>query len=228
MEGTVGEKVARIFLLFFVIVFLILDCVAVSVIVKTVPIGETEYETFEEFCEAGATGYKYMPSKAIEQKYYLNYMGLSTRSIYSFRVEDKKDYKKCMEDLKAFSCTETAAAHPAWDWYEPYNPTAEELEQMNYVQANYKNMSFQEVLDYSRMGKGFANGYGASVIDFMDLEYSLGNFPRYMDFEAVVPDEIETYTVLYYRPFNTGTSCEGVLVNEATRRFVIFYCANAR
>ena len=189
---------------------------------------ETEYESFEEFCEAGAVGHKYMPEKAIEQEYYLNYMGLSLHSIYSFRVEEKEDYDKCMEDLKAFSCTEIAAAHPAWDWYEKYNPTEEELEQMNYVQSNYENMSFQEVLDYSRVGKGFANGYGASVYEFMDLEYSLGNFPRYMDFEEVVPDEIETYTILYYKPFDAGTSSEGILVNEATRRFVIFYCANAR
>ena len=47
-------------------------------------------------------------------------------------------------------------------------------------------------------------------------------------FEKLIDDEINTYTILYYRPKDTGTVSEGILVNEATRTFVIYYFGAAR
>lgn len=228
MKEGIGHKIVRTILILFVILFFVLDCVVIAFIMKNVPIGETEFSSFQEFREAGAAGYMYMPEGATDQKYYLSYTGLYLHSIYSYSLEDKKEYDAYMQHLKNYSCTEDSVSRPAWDWYSKYEPTKEELEQMDYLQNNYMNMSYTEVLDHSRIDKGFANAYGASVSEFLDLEYSLGNFPSDMPFEKVVPDEIETYTILYYRPIDTGTRAEGILVNEATRRFVVFYLGAAR
>lgn len=228
MKAGIGHKIIRAILLIFIVVFFVLDCGVIAFIIKNVPIGETEYSSFQEFRDAGAAGYMYMPEGATEQKYYLSYTGLYLHSIYSYRLEDKEEYDAYMEHLKDYSCTEVAVTYPAWDWYSKYEPTDEELEQMDYLQSNYMNMGYKEVLDMSRIDKGFANAYGASVSEFLDLEYSAGNFPRNMPFEKVVPDEIETYTILYYSPIGTGTKAQGILVNEATRRFVVFYLGTAR
>ncbi len=228
MKEGMGHKIIRVILLILIVIFFILDCGVIVFVFKNVPIGETEYSSFQEFRDAGAAGYMYMPEKATEQKYYLSYTGFYLHSIYSFCLEDKEAYDAYMEHLKDYSCTESDVAHPAWDWYSQYEPTNEELEQMDYLQSNYMNMGYKEVLDISRIDKGFANAYGASVSEFVDLEYSLGNFPISMPFDKVIPDEVETYTILYYRPKDTGTRAEGILVNEATRRFVVFYLGAAR
>lgn len=222
MKGNIGQKIVRVILIILIVVFFVLDCAVIVFILKNVPRGKTEYQSFQEFRDAGAAGYMYMPETATEQEYYLSYTGTQLHSIYSYRLEDKKAFDSYMQHLKNYSCTKEAVANPAWDWYGNYEPTDEELEQMDYLQLNYESMNYKDVLDIARIDKGFANAYGASVSEFAQIE-SRDRFPLHMSFEDVIPDEIQTYTILYYAPIGDGTKAEGILVNEATRRFVIFY-----
>ncbi len=228
MKETIIGKVIRVILIVFIIIFFVADCFLISLFLKKVPVAKTDFSSFEEFKEAGAAGYMNMPEGAVEQRFYLSYEGINIQSMYSYRLEDKKEYDRHMEHIKNYSCTDSAATYPAWDWYSIYEGTEKEKEQMKDLLTNYKNMDYKEVLSKARIGKGFANGYGASVSEFLELEYSLGEFPRYLPFEKLVDDEINTYTILYYRPMNTGTVSEGILVNEATRTFVTYYFGAAR
>lgn len=228
MKESIISKIIRIILIVFIIIFFVADCFLISLFFKTVPVDKMDFNSFEEFQEAGAAGYMNMPEGATEQHYYLSYEGINIQSMYSYKIEDKKVYDRHMEHIKNYSCTDSAATHPAWDWYSIYEGTAQEKEQMDYLIANYKDMSYKDVLSSARIGKGFANGYGASVSEFLNLEYSLGEFPRHLPFEKLVDDEINTYTILYYRPKDTGSVSEGILVNEATRTFVIYYFGAAR
>lgn len=228
MKETIVSKVIRFILIIFIILFFVADCFMISLFVKNVPIGKTEFNSFEEFQEAGAAGYMNMPEGASKQRFYLSYEGINIESMYSYRIDDKKEYDRHMEHIKDYSCTDSAATHPAWDWYNIYEGTEQEKEQMEYLITNYKNMDYKEVLSNARIGKGFANGYGSSVSEFINLEYSLGKFPTFLSFEKLVDDEISTYTILYYRPKDTGSVSEGILVNEATRTFVVYYYGAAR
>lgn len=221
-------KGIQVILILFIIIFFVADCFMMHLFFKTVPINKTDFESFEEFKKAGAAGYMNMPESATEQRFYLSYEGLNIKSMYSYKMEDEEEYDRQMEHIKNYSCSDSAADHPAWDWYEVYEGTNEEKEQMEYLLANYQDMNYQDILSNARIGKGFANGYGASVSEFLDLEYSLGEFPQYLSFEKLVDDDISTYTILYYQPKDTGTVSQGILVNEKTRTFVIYYYGTAK
>lgn len=223
MKGDKVTKGIQLLLILFIILFFVADCYMVYLFIKTVPINRTDFESFDDFKKTGAAGYMNMPEEATEQKYYLSYEGINIKSLYSYKIEDENVYDRHMEHIKNYSCTDSAVEHPAWDWYDAYEGTVEEKKQMEYLVANYQDMSYQDILSNAGIGKGFANGYGASVSDFLDLEYSLGDFPKYLPFEKLVDDDISTYTILFYEPMDTSTITQGIIVNEDTRTFVVYY-----
>lgn len=192
--------------------------------------GRTEFASFQEFCEAGGVaGYGNNLLKGVEDvRYYFSKTALYKKSIYSFVIENETEYDLFMEELKNSSCKEYAASNPYWNWDDDYVYTEGELAEMTYLEENYGDMDYKEILSMARHNKGFANGYGALVTDFSDLEYSLNNFPTGMPFSEVISDQIEDYTVLYYMPQGSGSKSEGILVNEQTHCFVIYYLGGAR
>ncbi|MBQ3514575.1 MAG: hypothetical protein IJA32_12405 [Lachnospiraceae bacterium] len=196
-------------------------------------LGRKEFSSFEEFCEAGGVPVYgrtdgTLPEGVKEIHYYLSRTTLYKKSIYSFVIEEEAAYDLFMEEIKDYSCKEYAASNPYWNWDDDNIYTEDELVEMKYLEENYMNMNYKEILSMSRHNKGFANGYGASVKDFLDLSYSLNNFPEGMPFSEVISDNIEDYTVLYYYPQGSGSKSEGILVNEETRCFVIYYFGGAR
>lgn len=197
-------------------------------------LGRTDFSSFEEFSEVGGVmvygtlSDGNLPEGAKEIHYYLSKTAMYKKSIYSFVMEDEAEYDLFMEEIKNYSCTEHAVSYPYWNWNDDYVYTEDELTEMKYLEENYENMNYKEILSMSRHHKGFANGYGAMVKDFLDLDYSLNNFPKGLPFSEVISDNIEDYTVLYYYPQGSGSKAEGILVNEETRCFVIFYLGGVR
>ncbi len=49
------------------------------------PLRETDFDSFDEFCEAGARGYLELPEGAENMKYYLDYPLWYMNSIYSYK-----------------------------------------------------------------------------------------------------------------------------------------------
>lgn len=67
-----------------------------------------------------------------------------------------------------------------------------------------------------------------SEIDDVNSDYELDDFPYHLAFDEVIDDSVDDYTVLYYRPVNTGTSGYAVLINEDTNTVLEYYFAAAR
>lgn len=191
-------------------------------------IDRTDFASFDEFCETGGVGYGNLPTGASDIHYYLSKTFMYKKSIYSFVLEDEKEYDFFMEERKDSTCTESEVVHPYWELYGNYDYTENEIEEMKYLEENYGNMDYKEILSISRNKKGFINGYGAFVKDFFDLDYSLANFPQKLPFSEVISDNIEDYTILYYYPQCTGSKTEGMLVNEDTHCFVVYYFGGIR
>ena len=191
-------------------------------------IDRTTFISFDEFCEAGGVRYGNLPEGASDIHYYLSKTIMYKKSIYSFVLEDEKEYDSFMEKRKDASCPKSEAVHPYWELYGNQDYTENELEEMKYLEENYGNMDYKEILSISRNKKGFINGYGAFVKDFCDLDYSLANFPQKLPFSEVISDQIEDYTILYYYPQGTGAKTEGMLVNEDTHCFVVYYFGGIR
>ena len=197
-------------------------------------LGRTDFSSFEEFLGAGGVmGYGTssdgnLPEGANETHYYLSKTAMYKKSIYSFVIEDDAEYDLFMEEIKNYSCTEHAVSYLYWNWNDDHVYTEDELTEMKYLEENFGNMGYKEILSMSTHHKGFANGYGAMVKDFLDLDYSLNNFPKGLPFSEVISDDIENYTVLYYHPQGSGSKSQGILVNEETRCFVIFYLGGVR
>lgn len=197
---------------------------------RTMPLARTDFDSFEEFRETGARGYLDLPAGAKDVKYYLDFPVVFMHSMYSFTLKEDAEYNAYMEKIKDYSCTETEASYPAWKRYGEYKYTESELAEMRFVSENYKNMRYSDTLEMCKHNKGFANGYGASVEDYIGLEwlYSVDNFPEHLPFSKIIPDSITDYTILYYRPVGLGTVSTGILVNEETRRFVVYYRGGLR
>lgn len=209
-------------------VFLIMIAIAVFLMYRHMPLARTDFSSFMEFKKAGARGYLELPAGATDIEYYLDYPILYMHSIYSFTLKDKTAYDTYMEDIKTLSCNETSVSYPAWTRYKDYNYTEDERKEMHYVQENYTGMGYVELLEKSKHNKGFGDGYGASVEDYLNMKYDFDNFPIDIPFEQVIEDSIKDYTILYYKPMGVGYRGEGILVNEETKRFVVFYIAGLR
>lgn len=209
-------------------VFFFMIAGVVFLMYRYMPLARTDFSSFAEFKKAGARGYLEMPSGARDLEYYLDYPILYMHSIYSFTLTDETAYDTYMEKIKDYSCNETSASYPAWTRYKDYNYTPEEREEMQYVEENYMNMSYTELLPRSKHNKGFGDGYGAEVEDYLNLQYDFDNFPIEIPFEQVISDSIQDYTILYYKPSGVGYRGEGILVNEETKRFVVFYISGLR
>ncbi|MDE7254144.1 MAG: hypothetical protein K2O32_14560 [Acetatifactor sp.] len=194
------------------------------------PLKRTDFSSLQEFCQAGWLHMPYheLPENAEDVHYYLSsaFYFVEAR-MYSFSLPDDADYDDYMEKIKQYSCTDIEHSC-GWEDYELYQGayfhfSEEELRRMDYLVDNYENMSYQEILSYDILPGGFAHGYGADVEDFWDLEYTLGEFPKGLSFEEVIPDDVRSYTILYYHPSGTGSMDYGILVNEAEHRFLIYY-----
>ncbi len=190
------------------------------------PIERINYKSYEEYIESGAKAWIEVPESATDVRFYHNNILIGKQSVYSFVISDDEEYDIFMEYLKDEICTEWGGTNPMWsnEWmpYCTYPYTEEEREEMTYLQENFMNMDYEEILSMSRHKYGFARGYGASVVDYMELEYELGRFPAYECLNEVMDDSLEDYTILEYNPQGTGSSTSGIILNEESRRFVIF------
>lgn len=208
---------------------IILICVVLGYWAKReMPIARVDFSSFEEFCEVGARGYLDLPDCAEDVKYYLHHPVLYMHCIYAFSINDEEEYDAYMEELKDYSCIELGSAGPEWGWNNGYSYTEDELEEMRYLEKNYEGMDYKEILSMSRHYQGFNNGYGASVKDYIDLERASDSFPDGLPFFKVISDSIQDYTVLYFSPIGVGTVGTGIVVNEKTQRFVMYYYGGIR
>lgn len=194
------------------------------------PLKRTNFSSFQEFCQAGwgYQGYSKFPEKAEDVHYYLSSLFIIAEiRLYSFSLPDDADYDDYMEELKQYSCSDPERSWCGWESYERYQGayfhfSEEELRRMDYLVDNYEDMSYKEILSYDMLPGGFTHGYGANAEDFLDLEYTLAEFPIGLPFEKVIPDDVRSYTILYYHPSGTGSLDYGILVNEAEHRFVVY------
>lgn len=214
------------------ILFLLICATIVFGMKRLMPIARTDFWSLEHFEQLGGECCWYeIPDGVQDMKFYLTDTLLYRHSIYAFTIEDEDQYDAFMEYIRAESCYEAAVEYPGWEWN--YDGIAkyseEELAEMSYLQQNHKSMDYTEVLERASKHKfGFACAYGADVEDFVDVEYSLGEFPIGLPFDEVISDDISDYTILNYRPMGTGSVEDGILVNQETHRFVIYYAGQIR
>jgi len=213
----------------YILIAVILLCLGVVYwAIRELPIARTDFDSFEEFRAVGARGYLNLPEGAEDVKYYLHHPVLYMHCIYSFSINDEEEYDAYMEELKDYSCIELGGSGPEWAWNNGYSYTEDELEEMRYLEKNYESMDYKEILSMSGHYQGFNNGYGASVKDYIDLERASDSFPDGLPFSKVIADPIQDYTVLYFRPIGIGTVGNGIVVNEKTHRFVMYYYGGIR
>ncbi len=203
----------------FLLIFII---VAAIVLPTQYPMNQSHFTSFSEYLTEGGEAYVSLPEGATNVRYYLHNPIISKQSVYSFTLTDPLKYDEFMLSLKSKICTPDAAASPAWDRYLDSDYSTEEILQMDEVEKNYQNMPYQELLEKTKHNKGFANGYGAAVTDYCDLLHSIDNFPEDFPFSKVIDDPITDYRILYYKPQGGSRYSEGVLVNEATKTFVVY------
>lgn len=198
------------------------------------PLGRTDFKSMDHFNKLGGEGWRYgLPDGAADVHYYLMDNVLYKHSIYSFTIAEEKKYDSFMEVMRGQSCTSSyAVENPGWEirCYVDWEYSEEELAAMKYLQENHAEMDYKEALKRSSAHKrGFANGYGAAVEDYLDeKEVGLMKFPINLPFDEVISDDIREYTILYYSPTGSGTQGECVLVNQETKRFVIYHTGALR
>ena len=95
---------------------------------------------------------------------------------------------------------------------------AKELEEMAYLEQNYTNMNYKEMLSLSDHKYGFLHGYGAKLRDYRTSPYN-NAFPVFDWYDYVVDGSLDDYTVINYEFVNGKGSV--VLVDEENRQFVI-------
>ena len=196
---------------------------------KTHPSDKIDFTSIEEFKEYGGEVLVDVPEGASDVKYYLDKSLLMYSSIYSFVINDETAYDTFMEKMKEKICSVPEGYHvkPSWECYlESF--TEEEQEEMGYLKEHYSEMDYKEILSMSRHRYGFMNGYGAMVSDYINMDYSLAEFPMRDCFSYVTEGNLEEYTILKYYPKNSGTSTYGIIVNEGNRQFIVFKFATMR
>jgi len=213
--------------------FIFLGLVLICFLAKRyLPIGRTDFKSIEQFEKLG--GYVWregLPEGTQDVRYYLTDTMFFTQSIYSFTIEDEEQYDAFMEVVREHSCYESAVEYPGWahSCNVSLEYSKEEQEAMRYLQENHKNMDYKEVLRLASAHKrGFASSYGADVEDYVGEENGLDDFPLGLSFQEVIPDNIYDYTILDFSPMGTGSVEDGILVNQDTHRFVIYYAGQIR
>ena len=214
------------------IVFAIIGVLLCCYVKHSMPNGRTNFESIEQFNELGGRGWPYgLPDGAEDVKYYLTDNILYAHSIYAFTITDETQYDVFMENIRQESCYEAAVNYPGWEQNGNVKNTYSEEEQkeMEYLQANHMNMDYKEVLRRASEYKyGFASAYGADVEDYIGEDLGNYDFPIGLPFEEVISDSIYDYTILRFSPMGTGSQEWGILVNEQTQRFVIYYAGQIR
>ena len=89
---------------------------------------------------------------------------------------------------------------------------------MAYLEENYTDMNYKEMLSLSDHKYGFLHGYGAKLRDYRTSPYN-NAFPVFDWYDYVVDGNLDDYTVINYDFVNSKGSV--VLVDEENRQFVI-------
>lgn len=205
---------------------------ALVIIYKIIFTGsKTEFNSVGEFVSEGGYVYYDVPECAENLRYYYRetpFYGF--RSIISFEINDPEEYDIFMEDLKDYvfynnpnnyySDGTPIKFNPGWWGYDtdPLLYTEEELEEMAYLEQNYTDMNYKEMLSLSDHKYGFLHGYGAKLRDYRTSPYN-NAFPVFDWYDYVVDGSLDDYTVINYDFVNGKGSV--VLVDEENRQFVI-------
>lgn len=216
-----------------IIIALFLALVLALVIIYKIifPSSKTEFNSVDEFVSAGGYVYYDVPECAENLRYYYRetpFYGF--RSIISFEINDSEEYDIFMEDLKDYVFFNNPSNYypdgtplkfyPEWEGFDtdPLLYTEEELEEMAYLEQNYTNMNYKEMLSLSDHKYGFLHGYGAKLRDYRMSPYN-DAFPVFDWYDYAVDGSLDDYTVINYN-FVNGTGSV-VLVDEENRQFVI-------
>lgn len=216
-----------------IIIALFLALVLALVIIYKIifPGSKTEFNSVGEFVSAGGYVYYDVPECAENLRYYYRetpFYGF--RSIISFEINDSEEYDNYMEDLKDYvfynnpnnyySDGTPIKFNPGWWGYDtdPLLYTEEELEEMAYLEENYTDMNYKEMLSLSDHKYGFLHGYGAKLRDYRTSPYN-NAFPVFDWYDYVVDGSLDDYTVINYDFVNGKGNV--VLVDEENRQFVI-------
>lgn len=237
------KKILLSSLIIFGIIFLCIVLLIIFLIFqfkKHFPGERTDFASFEEYVEYGGGSSwvidEEVPEGASDLRYYCDNMYLVLFSTYSFVLSDEEKYDTLMETIKEEVLNHNPKTHEPY-WYEigdatktKVEYTGKELEEMAYVEEHYEEMNYEEVISMSDHKYGFYYGYGAKADDFMDIEENPPStiegyehrfeLPRQDCFSYVIEGNLEDYTVLFFDEWD-GSSY-GVLVDEETRRFVVF------
>ncbi len=170
------DLIFKIIALGIIIVLAIAGIFAVSEIPEDSP-ERTDFKSFEEYKEAGATTIVDIPENAEDTRYYYRNTLIGKQSIYSFVLPDDEDYNDFINKLTGGNGTEKICE---------------------------------------------------KVSDYLDDESDLYKFPMYECFKEVTDDDITEYTVIEFYPQGGGTRTYGIILNEETRRFIVFYFASVR
>ena len=206
---------------------------AMFIIIKIIfpYVRKTEFNSVDEFVSEGGYVCYDVPECAENLRYYYRetpFYGF--RSIISFEINDSEEYDIFMEDLKDYvfynnpnnyySDGTPIKFNPGWWGYDtdPLLYTEEELEEMAYLEENYTDMNYKEMLSLSDHKYGFLHGYGAKLRDYRTSPYN-NAFPVFDWYDYVVDGSLDDYTVINYDFVNGKGNV--VLVDEENRQFVI-------
>ncbi len=220
-----------------ILVLFLVFALAMFIIIKIIfpYVRKTEFSSVDEFVSAGGYVYYDVPECAENLRYYYRetpFYGF--RSIISYEVNDSEEYDIYMEELKDYvffndpskyySDGTPIRRYPGWNGFST-DPkyigvmyTEEELEEMAYLEENYMNMNYKEILSLSDHKYGFLQGYGAKLRDYRTSPYN-NAFPVFDWYDYVVDGSLDDYTVINYEFVNGKGSV--VLVDEENRQFVI-------
>ena len=208
---------------------------AMFIIIKIIfpYVRKTEFNSVDEFVSEGGYVYYDVPECAENLRYYYRetpFYGF--RSIISFEINDSEEYDIYMENLKDYvffvdpnnyySDGTPIMYLPEWGYWgydkDPLLYTKEEVEEMVYLEQNYTDMNYKEILSLSDHKYGFLQGYGAKLRDYRTSPYN-NAFPVFDWYDYVVDGSLDDYTVINYEFVNGKGSV--VLVDEENRQFVI-------
>lgn len=195
---------------------------------------KTEFASVDEFVAEGGFIYTDVPECAENLRYFYCKEPFGCRSIISYEIKDPEEYDIFMEDLKDYILIEKTGTYysdgtwvgnrPEWNKYIENSSyygvtyTEEELEEIAYLEQNYTNMDYKEILSLSRHKYGFLYGYGAKVSDY-SKSTAYGAFPVCDWYYYAVDGSLDDYTVISYDYYDG--SYRAFFVDEESKHFVI-------
>ena len=215
-----------------IIAGIVLFCFIIFVVVLykiKFPIKKGNFDSVEEFIEYGGVSRIDVPEGASDLRYFHAIDPFfEHRHIFSFVVNDEDEYDLLMENIKdeVFHYPAIYKSEEGWKGGRPgWEPcfddnvyTEKELEEMKYLEDNYVDMDYKEILSLSRHKFGFLYGYGAKVSDYIDITTYHTAFPIRDWYDYVVDESLEDYTILEY--YYRDGSYWAILVDEENRKFV--------